>query len=286
MARGTHEYCELDREVFTLLKTFGFEAKTIFDVGASGGYWSKMIAPVFPSASFHLFEPLIDHLSQYRADMEDHLRTHPSFTLHKLALGEGSGEVLMSVFPSGVGSTTIAIEERPDVVRVAVPVRALDAVVREFRLPTPQIIKMDVQGAELSVLKGARQLLPAVDVVLAECWLWRGYGENTPLLLEVASWLAGLGFCLWDLGDVYRDPNGILATIDCFFVNTRTMTRALGYRLSLPLLAAPGTRSSEEIARLLRTLQARDAEIAAMRTSRAWKLREWWRALTALRERR
>jgi FkbM family methyltransferase len=275
MPRGSHEYCELDREVFALLKSFGFEPKTIFDVGASGGYWSKMIAPVFPTASFHLFEPLVDHLPRYRRDMEEHLRQHPSFTLHKTALGDTSGETRMSVFPGGVGSTSLVIADgHPGVSRVAVPVRRLDDVVRELRLPTPQVIKMDVQGAELSVLKGARPLLAEVDVILAECWLWRGYGENTPLLMEIAAWLAGFGFCLWDIGDAYREPDGILTSLDCFFVNLRTMTGALGHRLGLPVLSGP------QVQVLLRTLQARESEIAAMRASRVWKLRDRWRTLT------
>ena len=59
----------------------------------------------------------------------------------------------------------------------------IDYVIEEFRLPVPQVIKMDTQGCELSILQGATRTLPQVDVLLLECWLDASlWPTTTPLL--------------------------------------------------------------------------------------------------------
>jgi hypothetical protein len=100
-------------------------------------------------------------------------------------------------------------------------------VVEEFRLPIPQVIKMDTQGCELNILQGAAKSLAKVEVLLLECWLTRAYGPSTPLLLEVADWLQGFDFHLWDLGNAWRDSAGVLVAQDCLFLNARSKVSRL-----------------------------------------------------------
>jgi FkbM family methyltransferase len=110
MPRQSFEYAELDRELFSVLKRLGYEPNAIYDVGASNGIWSAEIAKVFPRASFHLFEPLIDHVLSYRSAMSHHLQQHPTFRLHKLALGRESGEIAINIPPDPVGSTILDVD--------------------------------------------------------------------------------------------------------------------------------------------------------------------------------
>jgi hypothetical protein len=102
---------------------------------------------------------------------------------------------------------------------VEVPLLTLDSAITRFNLPQPQVIKVDTQGNELSILQGAVQTLPKVDVLFLECWLHRGYGSQTPLLTEIAQWLLPFDFRLWDVSEPYRDPSGQLTTLDCIFIN-------------------------------------------------------------------
>jgi hypothetical protein len=104
-------------------------------------------------------------------------------------------------------------------------------VVEEFQIPIPQVIKMDTQGCELNILQGATKSLPRVDVLLLECWLSRAYGETTPLLLEVADCLRKFDFHLWDLGNAWRDPAGVLVAQDCLFLNARSKVSRLANEL-------------------------------------------------------
>ena len=247
MPSQTPEFAELDREIFSRLKRLGYEPESIYDVGASNGYWSVHIANVFPNASFQLFEPLIDRVFAYDSTMSQNLQQHPTFRLHKLALGQRTGEIVINVTTEPTASSILDFDRSVlNATPIAVPVMTLDDCIREYRLPPPGIVKVDVQGAELDVLIGACSTLPFVDVLLLECWLWRGYGDGTPLLTEIISWVAEYGFCLWDVADAYRDADGVLTSLDCAFVNSNTMARYLGYRIGRPrhTTADPTTMSA------------------------------------------
>jgi FkbM family methyltransferase len=212
---------QLDRQAFQRLANLGYHPSIVFDIGASDGVWSFYMKQVLPQANFHLFEPLIDHSPDYRQFMEETLRIYPSFSLHKYALGDRQGNVAMTVFDNILASSCLSVTPPDQETRlVEVPMLRLDEAMQKLNLPQPQVIKIDTQGNELSILKGATQTLAKVDVLLLECWLYRGYGPETPLLTEIANWLLPFNFRLWDVTEPYRNPEGILASLDCVFVHT------------------------------------------------------------------
>ena len=215
---------DTDRHHLRHLRKLGLEIRHFFDVGASNGTWSRRVAEDFPDATFDLFEPLIDHAPEYRVKMEWVLSEHPRFRLHKIALGPESGTSTMYMYSENlVGSTALNLDELPKGAhRIKVDMLTLDDAVKEWQLPVPQVIKMDTQGCELGILNGARELLPKVDLLLLECWLTRGYGKPTPLLLEVSEYLRDRDFYLWDLGNGWRDAEGTLVAQDCLFLNAHS----------------------------------------------------------------
>jgi FkbM family methyltransferase len=237
---------DTDRERFCHLSKLGLKLSHFFDIGASTGHWSSWVSQDFRDATFELFEPLIDHAPDYKLKMEATLAQHPNFRLHKVALGAECQKAGMYLYPGNlVGSTALPLGYTPpDARRVKVDMTTIDDVIEEFQLPVPQVIKMDTQGCELSILKGATRTLPQVDVLLLECWLTRGYGPTTPLLLEVADWLREFDFYLWDLGNPWRDPAGVLVAQDCLFLNARSKVSRLQEELSAEVDAAPALPSS------------------------------------------
>ncbi|MFN5515075.1 MAG: FkbM family methyltransferase [Cyanobacteriota bacterium] len=214
---------QADRQVFRRLRNLGYIPQSIFDVGASNSGWSCYIKRVVPEAEFYLFEPLIDHSPAYQDFINQVLKIYPSFHLFKYALGEKSGTVTMKIFENTVSSTALNM---PDSVHktipVEVPMLTLDSAVEKFNLPQPQVIKIDTQGSELAILKGATKILPQVDILFLECWLCRSYGPETPLLTEIADWLLQYNFRLWDIGDPYRNEQAILEALDCVFINANS----------------------------------------------------------------
>jgi FkbM family methyltransferase len=216
------KFAQLDQETFRRSQALGFSPQVIFDIGASDGSWSKDIVEVFPNAEFHLFEPLVDHAPAYKAIMAENLKQYPNFNLHKLALGDKEDVVTINIFPNLVASTVIDMDGSGlDVTPVQVPMTTIDALMAAGSVKQPQVIKVDTQGYELSILRGAVKTLPKVSVLLLECWLYRGYGSQTPLLTEIADWLRSINFRLWDIGDTYRGEDDSLATVDCVFINTQ-----------------------------------------------------------------
>jgi FkbM family methyltransferase len=233
----------LDVQRLRYLSSEGVKLNHFFDVGASNGCWSWRLSKAFSGASFDLFEPLIDHAPEYRELMEEMLSFRPRFFLHKVALGHTCKRTKMHMDQRLVGST--ALELGKDAPRewplVEVEMLTVDYVVEQLHRPAPQVIKIDTQGCELAILQGAVRTLPRVEVVLLECWLRRGYGNNTPLLLEVAEWLRQLNFHFWDFSGCHREE-GLLVSQDCFFLNARSKASRLRREPKLKPAPSPSPR--------------------------------------------
>ena len=220
----------------------------MFDIGASNGRWSSRMSRDFPTAHFTLFEPLIEYSEGYGLGMKTTLARHPNFQLYKVALGPECRKTRMFFYPDNVvGSTALPLTHQPvGAKQVEVEMLTIDYVIDEFQLAVPQVIKMDTQGCELSILQGATKTLPKVDVLLLECWLTRAYGPTTPLLLEVADWLRQFEFHIWDLGNAWRDASGVLVAQDCLFLNARSKVSNLKDELRAASQAAPAVTPPQE----------------------------------------
>ncbi len=218
------EFAHCERQLFSRLSALGFSPRVVFDVGGSNAAWSTSLRDVFPEASFELFEPLAGLRPDYDRVLEWALRNNPSFRLHNIALGESNGHAPFWSEPAGVGSSLL-VGNVPAEQKINVPIRRLDDFVAEKRLPQPQVIKVDVQGGELQVIRGGLKTFEAADMLHLESWLTRGYGKQTPLLPELMDALRPLGFVLVQIGDFWRRPDQELASVDAFFAHRRLIQR-------------------------------------------------------------
>ncbi len=214
------DFAATDRKLLSALVDRGFRPSCVFDVGGSDGAWTRTVADLFPDATFELFEPLSDHVEEYRGPMAALLASDERFHLHRAAVGEEPGTCQINLFPNAVGSTTLTLAyQLDDVVIIPVDQLSIDDLVQNQNIPIPQLIKMDIQGGEMAALRGAAQTLPYVDALLLETWLTRGYGSTTPLLGELIEFLRTYGFFLAEFGDEYRTDDGVLVSKDCLFLN-------------------------------------------------------------------
>lgn len=240
-----------DRQRLGQLRKLGLEFNHFFDVGSSNAVWSNQVSEDFPTATFDLFEPLVDVAPAYQEKLAQRLaRHHPRFRLHKVALGPECKKASFYQFPEPANSTALPLMAAPTgAQRIEVDMLTLDYAVQEFQLPVPEVIKIDTQGCELGVLQGGKKTLPGVQALLLECWLTRAYGPFTPLLVEVEQWLRGYGFYLWDLGNPWRDLDQSLVAQDCVFLNARCKASRLQAELSPTSDAGkanePGRRSDQ-----------------------------------------
>jgi FkbM family methyltransferase len=156
----------------------------VFDVGAAIGFQAVLASRlVGPSGRVIAFEPLPENaaLARHNARLNDfkHLEVHQV----AVAAADGSAR-----FQAGANVTWGKLDASGS---LEVKVRSLDSMVAELGVK-PSAIKIDVEGAEASVLEGARQVLAeASPVLFVDC-----HGTNA----AVAERLEALGYRLVVLG--------------------------------------------------------------------------------------
>ena len=219
MSKLNYRFGELDQNFLRLIKKLNYKPNVIYDIGASNGQWSIKMNEILPESQFILFEPLADS-HEYSDILTNSLQKHSNFTLKKVALGNQNSEIIVNIKPNIVGSTTLEIADKK-VKQKTVKVDTLNNLIVESEFPIPNIIKIDTQGSELAILQGATNILPEVDFLMLECWLIKGYGKNTPLLIDIIQFLLEFNFSLFELTGCYRNQEGLLVTQDCVFINTR-----------------------------------------------------------------
>ncbi len=269
------EFGDEDKVVLQRLKALGFEPTCVWDVGASNSGWTKVAATVFPHATFHMFEPLAEVSPDYRIELQKTLKSPIDCTLHPFALGETFGKSRMALDTTFFGSSLLVEQESeyfPSIIEIEV--MTLDDMIQFHDVPCPQLLKMDTQGYELAILKGGVAALDHIEVVLVEGWLTRAYGPQTPLLMEIALWLATHDFFLFDLGDVYRLESGILISQDAFFVKNSCSINASNADRHFQLSHIPAFQACQESrqtteADLLRTEQECQSARAKLAQSQA-----------------
>jgi FkbM family methyltransferase len=139
-----------------------------FDVGAHAGLWSAFAAHLTgPTGHVHAFEP-----SAAFEILERTARAYPSIAPVRAAVGAEDGELDFfgqgaSTSGSLVRSVTILNERHHagvPVGHIKTAVRSLDSFVASARV-RPDVIKVDVEGFELQVLRGSMSLLRAIRPV-------------------------------------------------------------------------------------------------------------------------
>ena len=163
--------------------------RTVLDVGANSGQFSRAAAQCFPGVTVHAFEPLTVCQLALRKVAE----RFPQIQVHPVALGERAGEVTMNENEYPDSSSLLAMTERHKELwlktrnekRITVPMQTLDAM-REQLGAGPHFLKMDVQGYELNVLRGAEETLKATSVVFTEVLFDQFYEGQAdfPAMLE------------------------------------------------------------------------------------------------------
>jgi FkbM family methyltransferase len=154
------------------------EGDVVFDVGARFGFYSLLAARLAGGlGQVFAFEPLPPR----HGYIDGHLAINHvhNVTLIRSAVGRRSSE--LSVGLSAAGNST---QRSPD---VRVDTVSLDDLWNSGVVPAPHIIKIDVDGRELDILRGAERLLVACRPVL---WISTSEGEST----KTDRFLSELGY--------------------------------------------------------------------------------------------
>jgi hypothetical protein len=120
----------------------------------------------------------------------------------------------------GYGSSIF--EEQTSHIRKQQKIKSIklkDEIPNEFRNYKNNLIKIDVQGAELKVLEGLDEFIDNFEVIILEVSIHQ-YNKDAPLFDQVLNFMIKKNFKLYDIFDLKRlgEINSILIQFDCVFV--------------------------------------------------------------------
>jgi FkbM family methyltransferase len=142
--------------------------QTILDVGANIGWYALHVAERLPTATVHAFEPVPSTFTYLKRNCD--ANDLSNVVLHNFGLADRDGPATFFVYPEGPGGASLAdTSGRATVTKIEGSVRRLDALGLK-----PDVIKIDVEGAEVAVLRGGvatlRQHRPAVFIEMLRKW--------------------------------------------------------------------------------------------------------------------
>lgn len=151
------------------------QRRVAIDVGGHVGLWSMQLAKQFEHV--HAFEPVAEHRACFALNV-----VAANVTLHECALGEREGSVAIHTAPTSSGDSWVSGEGE-------IPMRRID----DYGFENVDLVKIDTEGFELFVLRGAEEMLkrcrPVVIVEQKPGHAQRfGIGEKDAL-----PYLQGLG---------------------------------------------------------------------------------------------
>jgi len=195
----------------------------VFDVGAAGGRYGGELRTGGYLGRIVSFEPLSDAFAELARVVAD----DSEWNCMQAALGSAAGELEINVSENSDSSSFLPMGERhrrsaPESAYVAterVQVQTLDSIWDEVAAQAQNpFLKLDVQGYELEVLRGARESLPKLAGVQAELSLVPLY-EGAPTFHQVIDLLESEGFRLAGLEPGFCDrESGELLQADGLFV--------------------------------------------------------------------
>lgn len=186
---------EAERQsIYELART----STTAIDVGANIGIVTlDMARAVGPDGSVLAVEPILSSADRLRENLR--LNSVENVSVHVLAAGETDGYIEMRETSDSAFNTSLSVADPHLKVTATeqVEVAPLDSVWAEAGYPGVSFVKIDVEGAEMGVLRGATELLDKLHPALM-------IEANTPRSLqELVAFLS-------DFGYTYSQPEGYM----------------------------------------------------------------------------
>lgn len=192
----------------------------LLDVGANRGQFSLFSKCVFPRVSIQAYEPFPPEALKFKKA----LASWSDVTLHPVALGSRHDEVEFHVSKCADSSSILPIgalqrhlfPSTSETSTCRVPVAPLDSFPDHWNSASRALLKIDVQGYELEVLRGAVQTLKHCAYVYVECSEVPLY-EGQALRPAVQEFLEQHGFCRRSRHNETFDSGGTLIQADYLF---------------------------------------------------------------------
>jgi FkbM family methyltransferase len=202
---------EKHKERLNFYKNQKLDFKKVLDIGAFEGSWTKMFKEIFPQSKILMIEA--------NSDKEDFLKLVGEYKIALLGLNDDQ-EVDYFKCTNSIDTGNSIFKENtkykfsPEK-RIVKRLSSLLQTNDHFDL-----IKMDVQGSELDIIKGGLDIIKNTKFLLLELQT-QEYNKGAPRIEEVISFLRDINFEFIDIFDLLYSRNGCLIQLDGFFINKK-----------------------------------------------------------------
>ena len=201
-----------------LLHERGFRPTGILDIGAYHGEFAAMARQFWPDTAVLMVEPQLQKRDLLAAVAE---QLGGEAEVCTTLLGDAErAACAFHQLNTPFGSTGSSLyQEASDHPRetLLLPMTTVDTLLAGRTGPGFDLWKIDVQGAELDVLRGAKRALAGVEALFVELSL-HVVNHGAPRIAEVIAEFDRLGFALFELLQLPRDANGLQLQTDAVFV--------------------------------------------------------------------
>jgi FkbM family methyltransferase len=206
------------------LRSRGFVPLSILDVGANQAEWSRMAKSIFPKANCFLIEPQVE----MKLFLEKFCEDFPGSAWFLAGAGAAPSHLTQTIWDDLAGSSFLPGESE-ELKRLGkqriVQIITIDSLLDNKEITMPQLVKLDVQGFELEVLRGGQKLFGHTEVFILEISLFK-FIEKMPIFHEVISFMSERGYLAYDFPGFLRRPyDGALAQVDICFAKHDGMLR-------------------------------------------------------------
>ncbi len=188
--------------------------ETVIDIGAGDG--TKSILDLFPSTNLVLIEPL-DFFEQPLREIVKSRKSNTVYLKNLLASSKSIVDFFEHEDHFG-SSINMEFELSKNQVKTKLEAVPLDYLLSNIDFSGPYFIKIDTQGSELEILKGAPKTLRRTEALIIEVSV-QDFFIDSHTLKDVFDFLYGYDFRVFDFADLtYRPSDGFLAQLDILFV--------------------------------------------------------------------
>lgn len=196
--------------------------RTVLDVGAHRGEFAAWVHDLLPQARIECFEPV----QESYAALLDALARIPNSRAHRVAMGAAGGKTRMrrNLFTPSSSILPMARLHQEQFPHTAgapldeeIEMSTLDSVLADRRPAAPYLLKIDTQGYEAEVIRGATATLQDTALVIVEASFFELY-EGQPLFPDLHRQMADLGFFYGgSVGQIVSPSDGLVLQQDALF---------------------------------------------------------------------
>lgn len=205
------------------------DASIIFDVGANVGQTARTYRRLFPSAHIWSFEPFPESYKALCRSLSDQ-KFHPTLT----AFSDQVGTTTLNI--GGATITNSLLRRETDTGNaIEIQTDTVDHFCRKNGIDRIDILKVDVEGVENLVFRGAQEMFSrgAIRAVFVEVYFDPVY-EGMPLMWDLHAQLSNFGFSLRGLYSLYAGRSGLLSFGNALYLQRSEMARVMSLKLSCP----------------------------------------------------